>query len=134
MTSPEPEPRDPAALVALPTRMPPQLLKYWTVGRGATRVKWNTPGDWTRCNRILRKYIPNARKRKGLCANLHKLVTSRWPNEGNNIRGSVATPQQYYTTRLAALKYDNATPAVTGNYWIDRLNASRINDSQGGTQ
>ena len=74
-------------LTALPTRMPPQLVEYWTRGEGAAKIRWGTGGDFTRCTRQLREYIKNPNKLKGTCANLHKIATGRWPNE----RGSVPT-------------------------------------------
>ena len=27
-----------------------KLRRYWTVGKGGLKIRWNTPGDWTRCN------------------------------------------------------------------------------------
>lgn len=69
-------------VVALPTRMPPALLRYWTAGKGGAQIAWNTPGDWTRCTRLLRKYA--GRKTKGLCSNLHKMMTGVWPGDRRN--------------------------------------------------
>lgn len=47
-----------------------RLKNYWLYGKGAAKIRWGTPGDWTRCNRNLRKYMgPRA---KGYCQNLHK--------------------------------------------------------------
>jgi len=34
-----------------------KLRRYWTVGKGGLKIRWNTPGDWTRCNRQLKKYM-----------------------------------------------------------------------------
>jgi hypothetical protein len=60
-----------------------RLKRYWTVGKGGLKIRWNTPGDWTRCNRYLRKYMgPRA---KGYCANLHKLMTGVWPGDRRNV-------------------------------------------------
>src|SRR5690606_15411365 len=36
-----------------------RLRDYWVRGAGAAKIRWNTPGDFTRCTRQLRKYIPN---------------------------------------------------------------------------
>ena len=68
-------------LTALPSRMPPQLIEYWTRGEGAAKIRWGTDGDFTRCTRQLRKYIKNPNKLKGTCANIHRLATGRWPAE-----------------------------------------------------
>ncbi|AFM10411.1 hypothetical protein PIS_022 [Saccharomonospora phage PIS 136] len=78
---------DDEVLVALPTRMPQQLVEYWTRGEGAAKIRWGTGGDFTRCTRQLREYIKNPNKLKGTCANLHKLATGRWPAE----RGAAPT-------------------------------------------
>jgi len=46
-----------------------KLKRYWTVGEGGLlKIRWGTPGSWTRCQRHLRKYIgPRA---AGYCTNL----------------------------------------------------------------
>lgn len=45
-----------------------RLKRYWTVGKGAAKIRWGTPGAWTRCHRHLVKYMgPSA---KGYCTNL----------------------------------------------------------------
>lgn len=60
-----------------------KLRRYWTVGRGALKIRWNTPGDWTRCYRHLRKYMgPRA---KGYCSLRHKEMTGVWPGSKFNI-------------------------------------------------
>lgn len=49
------------------------LRRYWTRGKGAAKIRWGTPGDWTRCVRQLSKYMgPRA---KGYCQLRHKEVT-----------------------------------------------------------
>jgi hypothetical protein len=58
------------------------LRRYWTVGKGALKIRWNTPGDWTRCYRNLKKYMgPRA---KGYCSLRHHEVTGMWPGDKNN--------------------------------------------------
>jgi hypothetical protein len=58
------------------------LRRYWTVGKGALKIRWNTPGDWTRCYRHLKKYMgPRA---KGYCSLRHHEVTGMWPGDKNN--------------------------------------------------
>ena len=50
-----------------------ELRRYWTTGRGAAKIRWGTPGDWTRCVRQLSKYMgPRA---KGYCQLRHKDAT-----------------------------------------------------------
>lgn len=60
-----------------------KLRRYWKFGKGALKIRWNTPGDWTRCVRQLSKYMgPRA---KGYCALRHKEMTGVWPGDKKNI-------------------------------------------------
>ena len=58
------------------------LRRYWTVGKGALKIRWNTPGDWTRCYRNLKKYM--GLRAKGYCSLRHHEVTGMWPGDKNN--------------------------------------------------
>ena len=49
------------------------LRRYWTRGKGAAKIRWGTPGDWTRCVRQLSKYM--GPRSKGYCQLRHKEVT-----------------------------------------------------------
>lgn len=56
-----------------------KLRRYWLYGKGAAKIRWNTPGDWTRCYRHLMKYMgPRA---KGYCALRHKEATGLWTGD-----------------------------------------------------
>ena len=58
------------------------LRRYWTIGKGGLKIRWNTPGDWTRCYRHLKKYMgPRA---KGYCSLRHHEMTGMWPGDKNN--------------------------------------------------
>ena len=58
------------------------LRRYWTVGKGAAKIRWNTPGDWTRCVEHLSKYMgPRA---KGWCALRHKERNGFYPGSRLN--------------------------------------------------
>jgi hypothetical protein len=60
-----------------------KLRRYWTIGRGGLKIRWNTPGDWTRCYRQLMKYMgPRA---KGYCSLRHKEMTGVWPGSKYNV-------------------------------------------------
>jgi hypothetical protein len=60
-----------------------KLRRYWLFGRGALKIRWNTPGDWTRCYRNLKKYMgPRA---KGYCSLRHKEATGTWPGSRFNV-------------------------------------------------
>lgn len=48
------------------------LRRYWTVGKGAAKIRWGTEGDLTRCHRQLSKYMPG--RSWGYCQNLHQRV------------------------------------------------------------
>ena len=60
-----------------------KLRRYWTKGKGALKIRWNTPGDWTRCYRNLSKYM--GLRAKGYCALRHKEMTGVWPGSNKNI-------------------------------------------------
>jgi hypothetical protein len=53
--------------------MPPHLKKYWTVGRGAAKIRWGTPGAMTRCHRHLLKFVGSQRAYE-TCNNLGKVL------------------------------------------------------------
>ena len=56
-----------------------ELRRYWLHGKGAAKIRWKTPGDWTRCVRQLSKYMgPRA---KGYCALRHKEATGMWTGD-----------------------------------------------------
>lgn len=68
------------------------LRRYWTVGKGALKIRWGTEGDWTRCVRQLSKYLgPRA---KGYCSLRHKEMNGIWPGDtgvpGPNPRKSLS--------------------------------------------
>jgi hypothetical protein len=100
-----------------------KLRRYWLYGRGAAKIRWNTPGDWTRCYRHLMKYMgPRA---KGYCQLRHKEATGVWTgsrfNIGKrNIRGSaelfgnheIATEEQFIDALVLRAKMNDARNRV----------------------
>ena len=100
-----------------------KLRRYWLYGKGALKIRWNTPGDWTRCYRQLMKYMgPRA---KGYCQLRHKEATGVWTgskfNVGKrNIRGSVemfgnheiATEEQFIDAIILRAKMNDARDRV----------------------
>ena len=59
-----------------------KLRRYWTRGKGAAKIRWGTPGDWTRCVRQLSKYMgPRA---KGYCQLRHKEATGVYTGDKRN--------------------------------------------------
>lgn len=71
-----------------------KLRRYWTVGKGGLKIRWGTPGDWTRCVRNLQKYLgPRA---KGYCSLRHKEMNGVWPGDRRNQEaGIMASADQY---------------------------------------
>lgn len=59
-----------------------KLRAYWLRGEGAAKIKWGTPGDFTRCVRQIEKYMPG--RAEGYCANLHHAATGTWPGSDAN--------------------------------------------------
>jgi len=94
-----------------------RLKRYWTVGAGGLKIRWGTPGDWTRCYRHLRKYMgPRA---KGYCANLHHAMNGYWPGDRKNrrgIRGSATDPIELLSTEeIITASALHAVTASAGN-------------------
>ncbi|MFF2650596.1 NUDIX hydrolase [Streptomyces sp. NPDC058045] len=59
------------------------LEEYWKRGAGAARIRWGTPGDWTRCHRFLIKHVGDERARR-ICSEWHHDVTGLWPGDSRN--------------------------------------------------
>lgn len=97
-----------AGSVTAATRMPPQFVRYWTVGAGGLEIAWDTEGDFTRCTRALRKYL-DVGEINGACANLHKLATGRWPAE----KGTAADADQEGPTMPCPCETDEIQAAAT---------------------
>jgi 2'-5' RNA ligase len=56
-----------------------KLRRYWTVGKGGAKIRWNTKGDYERCVRHLSKHLgPRA---KGYCQNRHKEMTGLYTGD-----------------------------------------------------
>ena len=63
-------------------QQPGELRNYWLRGRGAAKIRWNTPGDWTRCVKHLSKYMGT--RAKGYCQNLHKDATGMYTGDSKH--------------------------------------------------
>ncbi len=77
-----------------------ELRRYWTRGKGALKIRWGTPGDWTRCVRQLSKYMgPRA---KGYCQLRHKEATGVYTgskkNPGRKDRGEFSLDTQLFAS------------------------------------
>jgi len=65
------------------SRMPPQLQRSYLTGKVAARIRWGTPGDFTRCVRQA-KVHGMGRMAEGACATLHHKATGMWPGDRRN--------------------------------------------------
>jgi hypothetical protein len=61
-----------------------RLMDYWAHGPGAAKIRWGTPGDHTRCTRLIQEEITSDGKPPlpdheihGLCTNLQKQATGK---------------------------------------------------------
>jgi len=83
-----------------------KLRRYWLYGPGALKIRWNTPGDWTRCVRHLEKYL--GARAKGYCQLRHHEATGMWTGDKANRMGLSYTPggEQLYTTDLIRCQDD----------------------------
>lgn len=82
-----------------------KLRRYWTVGRGAAKIRWGTPGDWTRCVRQLSKYLgPRA---KGYCQLRHKEVTGVYTGSRFN-PGNENSMDDVFASKVVEQAYLNA--------------------------
>lgn len=55
-----------------------RLMKYWTEGEGAAKIRWGEGNDWYRCVTEVTKAVKGGlspQNVKGLCENLHKRAT-----------------------------------------------------------
>jgi len=94
-----------------------RLRRYWTIGKGGVvKIRWNTPGDWTRCYRNLKKYMgPRA---KGYCALRHKEMTGTWPGSKNNIgkkKGLLSVDEILQSSILSARAADARRRVLTAS-------------------
>lgn len=65
------------------SRMPPQLRESYLTGKVAARIRWGSPGDFTRCVRQA-KVHGMGRKAEGACAQLHRAAVGFWPGDRRN--------------------------------------------------
>lgn len=72
--------------------MPPQLERSYLTGKVAARIKWNTPGDFTRCVRQAVKHGMAPPVAKGLCNKLHNKATGVYPGDKRNVGMKKAKP------------------------------------------
>ena len=82
-----------------------ELRRYWTKGKGAAKIRWGTPGDWTRCVRQLSKYMgPRA---KGYCQLRHKEATGVYTGSRMN-PGNENSMDEVFSNRVIEQAFLNA--------------------------
>jgi hypothetical protein len=82
-----------------------ELRRYWTKGKGAAKIRWGTPGDWTRCVRQLSKYMgPRA---KGYCQLRHKEATGVYTGSRFN-PGNEAAMNEAFSDKVMEIAVLNA--------------------------
>jgi hypothetical protein len=59
------------------------LENYWKRGAGAIKIRWGTPGDFTRCVSNLDKHVGNERAKR-ICAQWHHDMNGFWPGDRRN--------------------------------------------------
>lgn len=92
-----------------------KLRRYWTTGKGATKIRWGTPGDWTRCVRNLSKYM--GPRSKGYCALRHKEMNGMWPgdrdNEASILASGVKSSEQIIEESILVAKRQDAVQRMS---------------------
>ena len=91
-----------------------KLRKYWTVGRGAAKIRWGMGGDWTRCVKNLSKYM--GPRSKGYCALRHKEMNGVWT--GDKRHRQVYGRKKGGARGLFSTEYINSTVQVLDNALI----------------
>jgi hypothetical protein len=71
--------------------MPKQLRRSYLSGKVAARIRWGTPGDYTRCVRQAMKHGMSPRVAKGMCQTLHKAATGMYTGDKRHRGGKGST-------------------------------------------
>jgi hypothetical protein len=107
-----------------------ELRRYWLYGKGAAKIRWRTPGDWTRCHKYLAKYM--GPRSKGYCALRHKEANGYWPGDKQNTNSSftVNTMHSYdelLSTFIMKAKAADAKARVmtAGGYDVNEASESK---------
>lgn len=125
-----------APLTVSPDPRAEKLRRYWSEGKGALKIRWGTPGDWTRCYRQLRKYM--GLRAKGYCQNLHKRSTGVWTGSRANPGGRGRGRAVAASGTSGALSMEAALVAAvsTGRWFCPEGGAMALKDgiySEGGS-
>jgi hypothetical protein len=91
-----------------------KLRKYWTVGKGAAKIRWGMGGDWSRCVKNLSKYM--GPRSKGYCALRHKEMNGVWT--GDKRHRQVYGRKKGGSRGLFSTEYINSTAQTIDNAFI----------------
>ena len=91
-----------------------KLRKYWTVGKGAAKIRWGMGGDWSRCVKNLSKYM--GPRSKGYCALRHKEMNGVWT--GDKRHRQVYGRKKGMSRGLFSTEYINSTAQTIENALI----------------
>jgi len=61
-----------------------RLKRYQTVGPGAAKIAWGTPGDWTRCVAVMTRHV-GAHDAKEMCSVWHKEMTGLYTGDRRHL-------------------------------------------------
>lgn len=107
-----------------------ELRRYWVHGEGAAKIAWGTPGDFTRCVRLVGEHMDPERA-KGYCANRHKDATGMWPGDKDNTKAAAYDPSLDLDGRATEHKMEpvpapggKSFPHLPGTY-EERIDAIR---------
>lgn len=89
-----------APLTVSPDPRAEKLRRYWSTGKGGLKIRWGTPGSFSRCVKQVRKHMPG--REKGYCANLTKRNEGKWPGAKHR-PGHVASAMMGMSTEEALL-------------------------------
>lgn len=67
-----------AVLEATKARSDAPLRRWAFTGEGRARIRWGTPGDFTRCHTILSRHM-SPKQAARICATWHHEATGEWP-------------------------------------------------------
>ena len=67
------------------TRMPHQLQRSWLHGKAAAKIRWGTPGDWTRAYKFGVAHGMSPRVAKGVAQTMHKKATGMYTGDRKHL-------------------------------------------------
>lgn len=108
-----------------------RLKRYWLVGGGALKIRWNTPGDMKRCMRLLKKYMQKPGMSEGYCAELHHTATGMWPGDRRNRNMGLRASGLFDTKILASdevIRYSALVAAAEAS--VDGVEVLTRDDAQ----